>query len=166
MRSVKLELLVPRELRSEIHTGDGSITIRGLKGDSRLSTGDGRIEAENVEGALEAKTGDGHVRLRGRFDALNVHTNDGAVEAEILEGSKINSAGWTIHTGDGHVTVRVPGDFSADLDAHTGDGHVTSDLPVTAPGSFRRSELRGKLNHGGPPLTISTGDGSIRIERL
>jgi hypothetical protein len=129
-RSVRVELQVPRNLRSDIHTGDGAITVDGLHGETRLSTGDGHIEADRLDGSLDAQTGDGRMRVRGRFDLLNLHTGDGSIEAEIENGSKISSE-WKVRTGDGHVTLRLPKDFSAELDVHTGDGHIDSDLPVT-----------------------------------
>ncbi len=128
-RSIQLELRVPRELRSDIHTGDGSIVVEDLHGETRLSTGDGRIEAE------------------------------------VNNGSRMTSE-WNVRTGDGHVTLRLPDNFSADLDVHTGDGHIQSDLPVTISGSRHEHELRGKLNAGGPPLIVRTNDGSIRLERM
>jgi hypothetical protein len=76
------------------------------------------------------------------------------------------SRAWSVHTGDGHVTLRLPENFAADLDAHTGDGKVTVDFPVTISGSVGGSELRGKLNGGGETLTVRTGDGAIHLERL
>ncbi|HEV8041229.1 MAG TPA: DUF4097 family beta strand repeat-containing protein [Bryobacteraceae bacterium] len=164
-RSVRVELQVPREIRTDIHTGDGSITVDGLHGETRLSTGDGHIEADRLDGALDAQTGDGRMRVRGRFDLLNLHTGDGSIEADIENGSKISSE-WRVRTGDGHVTLRLPSNFAADLDVHTGDGHIDSDLPVTVSGLRRENELRGKLNSGGPPLVVRTNDGSIRLERL
>jgi len=164
-RSVRIELEVPPEIRTDIHTGDGGITVDGLHGETRLSTGDGHIEAERLDGTLDAQTGDGRLRVRGRFDLLNLHTGDGSVEAEIESGSKISSE-WRVRTGDGHVTLRLPSNFAADLDVHTGDGHIDSDLPVTISGFRRDNELRGKLNAGGPPLVVRTNDGSIRLERL
>jgi Putative adhesin len=164
-RSVRIELEVPREIRTDIHTGDGGITVDGLHGETRLSTGDGHIEADRLDGTLDAQTGDGRMHVRGRFDLLNLHTGDGSIEAEIESGSKISSE-WRVRTGDGHVTLRIPSNFAADLDVHTGDGHIDSDLPVTISGSRRDNELRGKLNAGGPPLVVRTNDGSIRLERL
>jgi hypothetical protein len=164
-RSIRVEIQVPRELRSDIHTGDGAITIDGVHGETHLSTGDGHIEGEGLDGILEANTGDGKIRARGRFDLLNLHTGDGSIEADIASGSKMNSA-WTVRTGDGHVTLRLPQNFSADLDVHTGDGHIQSDLPVTISGTHHEHELRGKMNAGGALFTIRTNDGSIRLERL
>jgi Putative adhesin len=164
-RTVRVELQVPREIRSDIHTGDGAITVDGLHGETRLSTGDGHIEADRLDGTLDAQTGDGRLRIRGRFDMLNLHTGDGSIEAEIESGSKMSSE-WRVRTGDGHVTLRLPSSFSAELDVHTGDGHIQSDLPVTVSGLRHDNELRGKLNAGGPPLVVRTNDGSIRLERL
>jgi DUF4097 and DUF4098 domain-containing protein YvlB len=163
--SVQVELRVPREIRSDIRTGDGSIIVENLRGDTRLSTGDGRIDATSLDGTLDAQTGDGRIITRGRFDLLSLHTGDGSIEAEVNNGSRMTSE-WSIRTGDGHVTLRLPATLSADLDVHTGDGHIQSDLPVTISGSRNEHELRGKLNAGGPPLIVRTNDGSIRLERM
>ena len=38
-RSVRLELQVPRDLRTDIRTGDGSISVESLRGETRLSSG-------------------------------------------------------------------------------------------------------------------------------
>ncbi len=118
-----------------------------------------------MDGTLEAKTGDGSIHVGGRFDQLNLRTGDGSIEAEVGAGSKMSSE-WSVRTGDGHVTLRLPEHFSAYLDVHTGDGHIQSDLPVSISGSIRRNELRGNLNAGGPALIVHTNDGSVRLERL
>jgi hypothetical protein len=165
-RSVKLEVSVPPELRAEIRTGDGHVTAQGLKGEFRFNTGDGGIDAESIDGTLNARTGDGRVSVRGRFDQIDLHTNDGAISAVISAGSKL-AAPWRFETGDGSIDIRVPEGLAADLDAQTGDGHISIGLPVTTTG-YRSSEnnFRGKLNGGGPPLRIHTGDGAIRVERI
>src|SRR6516162_4197002 len=79
-------------------------------------------------------------------------------------GSKIVSA-WSIHTGDGSVDLEVPGDLAANLDASTHDGHISLGLEVTVEGTFSSSNIRGKLNGGGQPLSIHTGDGSIHVSK-
>lgn len=164
-RWIRVELLVPRDLRCNIHTGDGNISIDGVRGETQLNTGDGRIEAEALDGTLDAQTGDGRIRVRGRFDSLRLHTGDGSIEAEIDRGSKVSSE-WNVRTGDGHVTLRVADNLAADIDVHTGDGHITSELSITTTGAFRDHDLRGKINGGGPPFIIRTNDGSVRLERL
>ena len=164
-RSVHMELLVPRELRAQIHSGDGRISAQDLKGELHFSSGDGAIEADSIDGIFEAKTGDGHIRASGRWYRLDLETQDGSVEADVRAGSKM-AGSWRVHTGDGHVTLRLPENFAADLDVHTGDGKITIDFPFTTSGAFGGSDVRGKLNGGGQTLAVHTGDGPIRIQRL
>jgi len=148
----------------DLHTNDGSITVENLKGDVKLRTGDGSIEARDLDGKVEADSGDGHIRIAGRFDALNVKTGDGSVNTRVLPGSKMVSS-WTIRTGDGSVDLVLPSDFQTNIDASTGDGHISLGIPVTIEGTFKTSEMHGKMNGGGQPLTIHTGDGSIRLSK-
>lgn len=164
-RSVRIEVTVPRETNLDIRTGDGEISLDGVKGETRLSTGDGNVEARALDGALEATTGDGNLRVDGRFDRLSLKTGDGNIHAEVGSGSKMVSD-WSARTGDGDLVLRLPEGFAADLNAHTGDGNIDLDFPVTVSGAVRHSEIRGKINGGGPTLTVHTGDGSIRIEKL
>jgi hypothetical protein len=52
------------------------------------------------------------------------------------------------------------------VDVHTGDGHITVDLPMATDGGKHDDAFSGKLNGGGPVLTVHTGDGSVHLERL
>jgi len=182
-RSVKVTLRVPRAADLEVRTGDGSIevapvsgrirlstgdgsiTADGLQGEVRLHTGDGSIRATGLDGRLEADTGDGHMDVQGRFDLVDLRTGDGGIEAKVERGSKVAGA-WSLRSGDGGITLRLPDDLSADLDAHTGDGSIDLDLQVTVSGTISSSTVRGKLGAGGPPLKVQTGDGSIHLRRL
>jgi len=101
----------------------------------------------------------------GRFDVLNLKTGDGSIEARVKSGSKVASS-WRLNSGDGHINLWLPGDFSADVDAHTGDGHITMDVPVMVSGSLSRQSIHGKLNGGGGAVSISSGDGSIHVQKL
>ncbi len=164
-RWVRIELDIPIATAADIHTSDGNIRAQGLRGNTRLLTHDGNIEGEDFDGVLEASSGDGNIHLRGRFDGLNVRSGDGNIDAEVRQGSRM-SGDWTLHSGDGRVTLRLPDGFAANLEAHTGDGRITVDLPLTTTGGIRENSVSGKLNGGGPTLTIHTGDGSIHLARL
>jgi len=148
----------------DIHTGDGHIRVDGAKGQIRLRTGDGSIEGRDLDGRLEATSGDGHINLDGRFDSLNIKTGDGSITARANPGSKIEG-GWNIHTGDGSVTMSLPGDLQANIEASTNDGRISLGIPVTVEGTFSTSQIHGKMNGGGQPLTIHTGDGSIHLSK-
>ena len=148
----------------EVATGDGHITVQGMHGTIKLRTGDGSIEGRGLDGSVNATTGDGHVNLEGRFDALSIKTGDGSVNAKAFGGSKVNSP-WTIHTGDGSVDLELPGDLSANLEAHTHDGRISLGIPVTVEGTFSTSKISGKMNGGGQTISVTTGDGSIHLNK-
>jgi hypothetical protein len=159
--SVEIE---PVNGRVDVRTGDGQIKVNGAKGEVRLRTGDGSIEAYRVDGQLDASTGDGHIRAEGRFDRLSIETGDGSVDLRAMSGSKV-AGSWNIRTGDGSVSLSVPDDLKANINAHTNDGHINLGIPLQTEGNSRGNTIRGKLNGGGESLSISTGDGSIRLNR-
>ena len=57
----------------------------------------------------------------------------------------------------------LPADLQANIDASTNDGHISLGIPLTVEGTFKNSEIHGKMNGGGQSLTVHTGDGSIRL---
>src|ERR1700722_1632142 len=161
---VDVIIQMPREGRVNLRTGDGKIDIAGLKGEMDLHTGDGSENLEGVDGKLRAETGDGHITAHGRFDELELKTGDGHVDVRAAGGSSL-ATGWRLETGDGSVSLAVPGELAADVDLHTNDGHIDLDMPITTEGQIRQNEVRGKLNGGGSSLTIRTGDGSIHLRK-
>lgn len=150
--------------RLSVSTGDGAIRVEGSQGEIRLHTGDGSIQASGLDGRLKADTGDGRLSVEGRFEALELRTGDGGIEADVAPGSKLATA-WSLSSGDGGITLRIPDGFGAELDAQSGDGGVTLDKPITVSGTITRSSVRGTLGPGGLPLKIYTGDGSIKLLR-
>jgi DUF4097 and DUF4098 domain-containing protein YvlB len=181
-RSVRVVLQVPRHADLDVRTGDGSVEVQpvsgrltlstgngsihaeGLQGEIVLHTGDGSIHASGLSGQLKAGTGDGHMNVQGRFDRLELTSGDGGIEAQAEPGSRVESA-WSLRSGDGSITLRVPADLGAELDAHTGDGHIDVDQPLTVTGTVSGTTVRGRLGNGGEPIVIHTGDGSIHLQR-
>ena len=183
-RSVRIQLNVPKEADLDVETGDGSVTTQSFHGQLRISTGDGNIEAEGLtgqvrlhsgdghirgtgfDGELRADSGDGHIDVAGRFDALSLESGDGSVNAEVQSGSKLAND-WSVRSGDGSVTLRLPDGLNADLDAHTGDGHISlENFSITTSGEISGSTIHGKIGSGGPELLVHTGDGSIHISKM
>lgn len=150
--------------RIEIHTGDGSIRANDIAGELTLSTGDGSVTVDGAEGRLSLDTGDGGVNVAGKLTGVRLHTGDGSIVYRAQPGTAM-AEDWDITTGDGGVSIYLPSDFGAELDAHTGDGTIRNDLDVATGGSgqISRRTVRGRLGAGGRQLRIRTGDGSIRL---
>src|SRR5687768_9612539 len=152
--------------RVELRTGDGSVRLQRIDGDITVSTGDGSVSARELGGMVVVSTGDGGVDMSGRFAGLRAHTGDGSIGIDALSGSTMQRE-WTLTSGDGGVTIRLPPDFNAEVDARTGDGAISTsgDIALTRPAGERqrRHVVRGRVGSGGEVLTLRTGDGSIRI---
>lgn len=150
--------------RIELHTGDGSIRANDIAGELTLNTGDGSVTVDEAEGRLVLDTGDGGVNVSGKLSGVRLHTGDGSIVYRAAPGTAM-SEDWEITTGDGGVSLYLPSDFGAELDAHTGDGAIRNDLNVESAGAgeVSRRTVRGRLGAGGRQLRIRTGDGSIRL---
>ena len=116
-------------------------------------------------GGLEARTSNGAVQASlsavepGR--PLRVKTSNGRIDLAL--------AGWKdtdveASTSNGAITVRLPEGAGARLNARTSNGAITSDFEVSGAGAHKRTHLEGLIGSGGPRLSLTTSNGSIRIE--
>jgi DUF4097 and DUF4098 domain-containing protein YvlB len=164
-RSVRVEVTVPQASALDLYSADGSMHVSGVKGEARVGTSDGSIHVDNFDGNLHARTSDGSVEVGGRFDLLELSTSDGRINADVWKGSHMTS-NWNVKTSDGSITLRLPDDLSAYLDAWTSDGHIDLQFPVEISGKVEKNRVRGKIHGGGPTLQIHTSDGSITLRSL
>lgn len=181
-RSPEITVDTPTETDLDVHSGDGSLAVAGLRGaielrtadgsvdtqetagPLRIKTGDGSVQVHRAEGTLNAGTGDGSMTLEGRFSQVEATTGDGSVNLTLLPGSNLQSSS-RVTTGDGSVSVQVPRDLHVDVQASSGDGSIRNGLPLqTASGGNDRHNVHGTMNGGGPTLRVHTGDGSISLD--
>jgi DUF4097 and DUF4098 domain-containing protein YvlB len=150
----------------ELRSGDGNIHGRQLDGEVNAHTGDGSIKFDGVNGTLNVDTGDGSIVIAGKVAGVRAHSGDGSVTIRAEPGSA-PAGDWDITTGDGSVTLEVPDDFAAELDAHTGDGGIRMhDITLSnVTGEIGKRTVRGRIGSGGRSLRVRTGDGSITLKR-
>jgi hypothetical protein len=147
--------------RFQFQSTDGAVRAHGLRGAVTVATRDGRVILDDLDGSLHVRCGDGRLTAGGRFDALDVGSTDGRLDVEARRGSKVKEA-WSLESRDGAVSLRIPVDLSALLDARTRDGALRVNLPIPA-GGRERNAIVGHLNDGGPALRLRTQDGSITL---
>lgn len=179
--SARLEVTVPSNADVTLFTTDGSVAVAGVTGTLDLRSGDGSITGEDLGGGITAHSGDGSitlsrvhggakvgtrdgsVRIRGVLTALDVDTGDGSIVVDAADESRMNGD-WRLHSGDGSITLGLPSTFDADLDARTDGGRVHATHAALAESrSDDRMSLAGRMGRGGHRLTVTTGDGSVRI---
>ena len=124
-----LDVTIPYDVPTDIHTGDGDNHIVTGDGDNEIVTGDGDNEIVTGDGDNEIVTGGGNNEIvAGDGDNNIVVTGDGDNEIvtgdgdnEIVTGDGDNE----IVTGDGNNEI-VTGDGNNDIVTGTGEDHVTT----------------------------------------
>ena len=166
VRTADGSVLVERvDGRAEIRTDDGSIRMTEANGEILAETADGSIQLEDVSGRVEARTGDGTVRLSGTPSVVRARSGDGSVVMRIRRGA-VMTEDWMVATGDGTITIELPDDFNAEIEADpSSDGRVRNDLTLASftGGTREARALKGTLGQGGRKLVVRTADGSIRL---
>lgn len=152
--------------RVELRTRDGSIRVTDAAGELTFDTADGSVTVEDARGRLAVESGDGGVSVSGAFDSVHLRTQDGSIVYRAEPGTEM-ADDWEITTGDGSVSLYLPEDLSAEVDAETGDGTIRDELRISGKMHDRdRQRLRGRLGStGGRLIRIRTGDGGIRLRR-
>jgi hypothetical protein len=163
--SAVLELKIPLGCDIDVHSGNGSILVKEAEGKLTLHTENGNIEALGIRGILDVESGHGDLQVDGTLTAVVLHTRRGNVAAQIDFGSKMNS-NWLVRTGDGNVDLRLPEDFSTDLDVQSGNGNVRLDFPMAMMGGGRQSSVRGPINGGGQHLEVHSDKGNIMVRKI
>ena len=99
---------------------------------------------------------------------MKARTGDGPITIRALAGSS-TADDWDLTSGDGAMTVELPPDFAAQIDAHTGDGGIAVDGLTLGGAELSREhkdDLKATLGSGGKTLRLRTGDGPIRLKGL
>lgn len=161
-------------------TSGGSISLRRCKGDLLARTSGGGIEVGDVDGEVDVETSGGSIEVDGASGNLRAHTSGGGLSLRNLHGNvDASTSGGSIDaellapisapcelsTSGGGISVYVSKDFKADLDARSSGGGVHCDMPITVQGSFGEGKLVGKINGGGPLLTLRTSGGGIDLRQ-
>jgi len=145
--SVKFTVKLPKGVRVQANTVNGSLDIAGASAEVVAHTVNGRIDAASTSGPVDAETVNGSIHVR--MDAIPSNTQS-------LEYSTVN----------GSVTLEVPSDFAGELEMETVNGSLESDFPVTMQGRFNPRHLRAKIGEGGPTIHLRTVNGSVNLRKL
>ena len=94
----------------------------------------------------------------------------GSAEASTVNGS-IDAAmerydivtGLSFSTVNGSISLDLPDDVDADVNARWVNGRLETDLPLELMGRVSRRSARGVLGDGGPELNLRTVNGSIHL---
>ena len=138
--SVEYTVKVPRHARLwSIDTVNGSVDVSGVAGDVKISSVNGPVTAANLAADARLTTVNGS--LKASFDKLQ------------------SAASVSMNTVNGRITVSLPENSNAELDANTVHGGVVTDFGMSA-----RRSLKGRIGSGaGAHIKINTVNGGVQI---
>jgi hypothetical protein len=127
----------------------------------KVTNTNGRVSVNDLTGPVEARTTNGGVtarRLKGRVEAS---TTNGGVDVDVAE---VHADGIRLETTNGGVRLTLPSSAKADVRAEVTNGGIdTGTLAIEKVGETSRRHLEGRLNGGGPRVSLETTNGGIKI---
>jgi len=160
---------------ARLEISDGNIDVKGMTGDLDAKTFGGHIHLNDISGSVVARSSDGEIvaggirgdselrttggNIRATIDGrITAQTADGDLTAELVGANR----GISVSTLGGDLTVRVPNDTAAELDASAMGGSVRTELPVTTTETGEH-KLTGTLNGGGNTIYARASDGNVKV---
>jgi hypothetical protein len=124
----------------------------------------GDVVVEKVSGdILTAMTLNGSVQIETTGSVGQVRTANGGVRVIM---AKVPEKGASVSTTNGPVSIALPENIDATIDATTVTGSISSSFAIPISGSsFSPKRVRGTLGKGGPTIRLRAVNGNIRIEK-
>jgi len=151
------DIQVPSGAALDLRTMNGSIEVKNVTGDYKVHTMNGKVEMDEIGGTGPVETMNGSVHV--------AFTRNPSKEA-------------SFHTMNGSVDIYFRSEPDADFTIETMHGGVFADFDVTSLPTTVKGEISGNRNiyrtggtmkvragRGGPPISLHTMNGSIRLHK-
>jgi hypothetical protein len=136
--------------------------------DLEISQGSGPIKLAGVEGALRVNALESEAMFWLTGGIASITIQRGSVYFNV-PGRGWHGLGADVKLAGGNLTVELPADFSADIDAavmRLGGIDLAYDLEPRDRNSITSRSVRARAGSGGATLSFTVGDGTIRIKQV
>ncbi len=144
--SVSYEIFVPQNSDLNLKGNNGGMTVSDVRDQMHFDVNNGGVHLNRVAGDVTGATVNGGIQVE-------------------LAGATWDGRQLDLTTHNGGVTVAMPSNYSARLQAETGLGSISSDFPLNMQGNMRPRKLDFSVGAGGPLIHITTGNGGIKLKR-
>lgn len=141
--AISYTIHAPHQLSAELKTLNGGIGLEHLNGDLKFDTTNGGVDLTDLAGNVHGST------VNGGLDIA-------------LSGSRWQGEGLHAETTNGGITLNVPENYAAHLEAGTVNGGIEVNFPVTIQGEIKH-HLDTDLGGGGPTIHAETTNGGVTI---
>ncbi|MGK2859831.1 MAG: hypothetical protein ACSLFQ_21755 [Thermoanaerobaculia bacterium] len=157
----------------EARTLAGGVSVRSAKKGGRVVTGGGSVNVRYAGGPLTVESGGGDVAVSDASNRVSVFTRSGDIRVR-LDHRGVQEAS-ELKTSRGNVTLEIGKGAKVNIDATIlmdadAANRVESDFPGLTVvrervGDRMRVRATGKVNGGGPVMTIVADSGNIQLRR-
>ena len=165
--SVNYTITVPKNVRLDLETVNGSISIPSTTGNVKSETVNGSIKINGTRGAIDVETVNGKINLTEIIGGVKAETVNGSIEIAIAEQIQDDIRAETVN---GRLQLSLPSDFQGRIQAESTIGHIDTEFPIVVKGRVGgriNKSLKGNLNGGnGPNIKLQTLNGGIDIKQL
>ncbi|HTW92863.1 MAG TPA: DUF4097 family beta strand repeat-containing protein [bacterium] len=157
------DIAAPETLDLSLSTTNGSITVTSLAGDIRASTTNGNVQLTGTTGSANLSTTNGKLVVQVHSGTVHGTTSNGTIDCDVSSLGAADSV--DLETTNGKVTLLLPVDVSALIDATNTNGSITFyDYTVTY-NTQTSNHVRGTIGSGASPIMITTTNGDIVVRR-
>ncbi|HVF40496.1 MAG TPA: DUF4097 family beta strand repeat-containing protein [Gemmatimonadaceae bacterium] len=160
---VRFTVRVPRGVRLDAGTVNGSVSVRELTSDVNASTVNGAVEVKNVGGQVKASTVNGAVDVTTRTGPVTANTVNGDIDVRME--SLQSSSEMQFETVNGSVRVETPSSLDANVSLQTMHGSLVTDYPLTIQGRFGPRSASGTVGRGGRRIKLTTLNGNVELRK-
>lgn len=143
--SVTYEVFVPHRTDLTLKTHNGGLRVADVTGDIGFDAQNGGVSLARLAGTVKGQTTNGGLKIE-------------------LAGTRWEGTELNVTATNGGVSIEVPENYSARLEAGTVNGRISVDFPVTVQGNIRR-QLSIELGGGGPLIRAYTTNGGVSVRR-
>jgi DUF4097 and DUF4098 domain-containing protein YvlB len=118
------------------------------------------IRVAGIQGAFRAETTNGEITGTALGNGADVRSVNGTITLDL---ARLGDTGVRCHLTNGDVTVTVPADARADIDASVVNGDIRADKLNIAFKEQSARKLKGTIGGGGPNVRIEMINGDVRL---
>ncbi len=154
----KWTIEMPDDLKINVTTGSGNISIDALRIDLKSNAGSGNATLTSVKGTLDFNAGSGDIEIDDSDGEISTNTGSGNIRATNTRGS------LAFNAGSGDIKVSK---LNGDISVNTGSGNIQAkDVTLTGASSFNTGSgdanvaLAGPLNNN---ISVNSGSGNSTL---
>jgi Putative adhesin len=174
--SMRLEIETPTETKVSAHADSGGIRVSGVHGRVDCKTDSGGVDIADVPAEVHAAADSGGVHIRNVRGAVYAHVDSGGISAENISGpveahadsghiqiSQTTAAPVNAKADSGGISVALAHGAGYDISAESGSGGIAV-RELNASTQITKHHVEGKVNGGGPLVSVQVDSGGISIE--